>query len=530
MSETHDIDELDYLSSNQLKILLRELDSRFYSLTSSLPVLFHAMDEHGRIIFWNKQCEIVSGYPASEIIGNPNSFELLYTDPIIRKELLQRLRTYSSDSDGVAEVMTTRDGGKKVVLWFNLGKACTVPGWAHIGVGIDVTERIRAENDFRMLFNRMLDSFALYEIVLDENGTPVDYRFISVNPAFESISGLKAGKIIGRTLCELFQTASLKWIDVYGKVAVTGIPSRFEIKSDIQDRWFQVVAFQPQPGQLACISQDITARKKTAENEAALRETELMRRALEREQELNAMKTRFVSLVSHEFRTPLTVIKNSQQMLEAYDDRLPQERRKKYLDSIDRSVRTMTLLLDNVMLMNRAESDRLPFQPHLAQLDALCRSMLDLTNDMHPNRIIRLNLSDGADGIFLLDEHLVNHILSNLLSNAVKYSPQETEVVLSVGVRNYEKRTIEIIVRDQGIGIPRNEMERVFEPFVRGSNSGTKTGTGLGLSIVKHSVERHGGKLTVESEEGKGSTFTVHIPAVAEERKASDYTDEQSAK
>lgn len=236
--------------------------------------------------------------------------------------------------------------------------------------------------------------------------------------------------------------------------------------------------------------------------------------ALAQQVQLNELKSTFVAMTSHEFRTPLTSILVSQSLLRNYCDRLPVDERNGLLDSIDTSVKRMVLMLDQVLTIGRADAHLLSFNPKSFNLLTLCYQLRDEANTVHAMggkaQATRVALDVELDEPDMLgDEKLLRHILGNLLSNAIKYSPQSAEAFFSVR-RDANGHCFE--VRDQGIGIPASDLPRLFGDFHRASNVGNIPGTGLGLAIVKRAVESHGGTIAVTSQPGVGTSFTVTIP------------------
>lgn len=236
--------------------------------------------------------------------------------------------------------------------------------------------------------------------------------------------------------------------------------------------------------------------------------------ALAQQVQLNELKSTFVAMTSHEFRTPLTSILVSQSLLRNYCDRLPVEERNSLLDSIETSVKRMVLMLDQVLTIGRADAHLLSFAPKPFNLLNLCNQLRDEVNASHAVQgealTARVALDAELDnGDIVADEKLLRHILGNLLSNAVKYSPEAKESFFSV---RREAQGLRFEVRDQGIGIPSGDLPRLFGDFHRASNVGNIPGTGLGLAIVKRAVESHGGHIAVTSQPGVGTCFTVTIP------------------
>ncbi len=231
--------------------------------------------------------------------------------------------------------------------------------------------------------------------------------------------------------------------------------------------------------------------------------------ALKKQSELNDMKARFISVASHEFRTPLAIILSSAELVKYYGDRLPADEKSEIIATIEASVQRMTRMLDRVLLLGKAEAHMLEFQPKPIELVGLCQRLVEEARAQAPQalcQVVTMFPENSVTGVF--DEKLLRHIFGNLLSNAIKYSPQGGQVSFQV---SESKGQIEFRVSDQGIGIPPNEISHLFEPFHRASNVGDIQGTGLGLAVVKNSVELHGGTLTVHANPGAGTCFVVRI-------------------
>jgi signal transduction histidine kinase len=235
-----------------------------------------------------------------------------------------------------------------------------------------------------------------------------------------------------------------------------------------------------------------------------------LERALQKEQELSKLKTRFVSIVSHEFRTPLGIIGSSAEILEHYEGKLTAEQRKEHLHAITENVKRTARMMEDALALSRMDSGGVTFNP--APLDVrsfcerLCDEMRSATSKRNP---IELEVARDIDRPLPLDESLLRHILTNLLSNAVKYSADGSPVKLRVA-RTSNGVCFE--VEDHGIGIPEADRDRLFEAFHRADNVGQVHGTGLGLVIAKRCCDLHGGQLAFESENGRGTTFTVILP------------------
>ena len=259
-------------------------------------------------------------------------------------------------------------------------------------------------------------------------------------------------------------------------------------------------------GQFECsfFIRDITQRVK-----AALEIAE----STARQQELADLKSRFVSMASHEFRTPLATILSSSDLLKLYGARMDDQERESCFTFISDAVHRMKNMLEDVLLIGTTEGGVAQFKPSAHALGPLCESIVQEAQRGFSDRAANTHCVAFhiADPLCLadLDERWFRHIFGNLLSNAIKYSPDGGVVRFEASVHADE---VEFVVADQGIGLPQEDIPRLFETFFRASNSGKISGTGLGLSIVKRAVELHGGRISVASELGKGTMFTVVLP------------------
>lgn len=259
------------------------------------------------------------------------------------------------------------------------------------------------------------------------------------------------------------------------------------------------------PKRLVGISMDITTRK---ESEAALQST------LHRERELSQLKSRFVSIASHEFRTPLAGILATAETLTIYRHRLDDAKIDARLDKIRQHVHHMKLLVEDVLQLERIQTGRLEFKPTANNLYQLCQQIIDEFNSQ-PDYKGRVTCNcQQLPAQIIFDERLLRQVFNNLISNGLKYSQPNQLVTISIWA---EAQQIYLTVQDQGIGIPQEDMAHLFEPFYRAQNVGVISGTGLGLSIAKQAVELHNGQLTVTSEPGQGATFTVVMPLIPAE-------------
>jgi PAS domain S-box-containing protein len=370
-----------------------------------------------------------------------------------------------------------------------------------------IAERTQAlresEKKFRNLFEESRQGVMLH----DENA-----NFTEVNPAAAALFGIPKEDFVGRHPAEFaaeFQPNGER-SEVVARREIERClaegAARFEwthLHADGHEVALDVVLSRIPNGDknlMQAVVTDISERKRAEEE---------LKRALERERELNQLKSNFVSMVSHEFRTPLGIIQSSAEILNDYLDQLAPDERSEQLLSITKNARRMAGLMEDVLLLGCLDSGKMEFLPRPLDLVALCRRLVDELASISDGRCPIEFSTSGLPPEASADERLLRHILLNLLSNAVKYSPPGQAVVFrATGTAD----ALEFSVRDHGIGIPAGDLPVVFDAFRRGSNVGQTPGTGLGLVIVKQSVDLHGGRIAIDTREGGGTTFTVTIP------------------
>jgi signal transduction histidine kinase len=231
--------------------------------------------------------------------------------------------------------------------------------------------------------------------------------------------------------------------------------------------------------------------------------------ALDREKEINGLQRQFVSMVSHEFRTPLAIIDgNARRILKRPVEGMT-GRETGALQKIRNAVLRLTELMESVLSAARVDDGRIAFDPAACSPGAIIQDLAESYAEIYPDHRITLDLARLPDEI-IADQKLLRQVFSNLLSNAVKYSQQGSDV--RVDGRTDDERRVVIAVHDQGVGIPEAEQAKLFQRFFRASTSVGITGSGIGLHLAAHLVHLHGGSIELESREGEGSTFRVVLP------------------
>lgn len=248
------------------------------------------------------------------------------------------------------------------------------------------------------------------------------------------------------------------------------------------------------------LNQEMEQRKKI---EAQIRNT------LEREKELSELKSRFVSMASHEFRTPLSGILTSASLIDSYSKPEDEAKRHKHIQTIKKSVKNLTVILNDFLSLDKLNHGKVISHPSHFSLIKLIEEIVEefmAASEIGPQIVVNHEKSEIT---LFQDREMLRNVVINLLSNAIKYSPGNNTIQLKTHLENSK---VLLEVQDYGIGIPENDQKNLFELFFRANNATTIPGTGLGLNIVKRYLELMGGSLSFTSVEHSGSTFTVTLP------------------
>lgn len=377
----------------------------------------------------------------------------------------------------------------------------------------EIAERVRAESAARASSQRLQESEERFRKAFRSVPADVmvvrlsDMRIIEVNEAIVENSGYTRAEMLGCSTVDLNFWADLseraRYLGLLQKQGyVHAFEAAFRAKDGHLDWGLLSSEFIELDGEKCILSLSVPINKQK-------RAEERLQAALNRERELSRLRSAFVSLVSHEFRTPIGVIHSSAEILERYGDGFEPAERRDHLRAIQNHAWRMTELMEGVLVFGRADANRLEYHPREFDLAADCARWSDELGRITGQRCpIRLRVASGIPPAYG-DSALLRHVVVNLLSNAVKYSPAGSEIFLDLE-RQHEHAVLS--VRDRGIGIPAADRARLFQAFERGSNTGPIPGTGLGLVVIRHCLDLQGGLIEIESAEHAGTTVTIRLP------------------
>jgi PAS domain S-box-containing protein len=381
----------------------------------------------------------------------------------------------------------------------------------------------KSEEEYRSLFRNMQDGFAVHEIILDDDGRPVDYRFLSVNPAFETLTGLATEKIVGKTALEVMPYLEPSWIEIYGKVALEGEAVRFENSLKDLGKTFEVCAYCSEPGKFACVFVDITDRIRAEAGKVKLEEQ------LRRAQKVESIG-RLAGGVAHELNNQLTPILGYSEML--IDELEPDDVRRDSVDEILKAGFRTRDLVRQLLAFGRKQT----FEYKAMNLNKLLTGLEKMLRRM-VREDINIEIIQSPDlPEIMVDTGQIEQVVMNLSVNAQDAMPEGGRLTIETALVDLDEdftasrhgvqpgAYVKLAVSDTGYGMNFETLGKIFEPFF---TTKAELGTGLGLATVYGIVKQHDGDVTACSEPGKGSTFTVYLPVPAgghEKVKTGDHT------
>jgi len=486
--------------------------------TANAPIF--GIDSEGMVNEWNQTSEKITGFTKKEVLGQDLVKRYITSayQTKVKKVLDNALK--GEETANFEFPIFSKDGNRVMIL-LNSSTRRNVNGEiiGMLGVGQDISkmDELRTVSDAIAKELRQFIETANAPIFgIDSNGMVNEW-----NQSSEKITGFTKEEVLGEDLVATYINSNYqKSVKKVLDNAQRGVETaNFEFPLYAKDGKRIMILLNSSTrrnsdgkiiGMLG-VGQDITILneyKKNLESKVEYRTQELQE-SLEREKELGQLKTSFVSMASHEFRTPLTSIKAISDIILRYSNKLSQESINARLEKIKKEVDDMTIMLDDILIIGKSEAQKLAFNPDIEDIVFLIRQIIteyqlsDSTNRQLiydiPNSIIMINV----------DKKWIKHIIINLISNAEKYSNKNTPIKISI---HQNQSNISFSFQDYGIGISKQDIKKLFEPFHRGSNAQNIPGTGLGLSVLQQAVDLHNGKIEVESNLGKGSKFKIILP------------------
>lgn len=400
---------------------------------------------------------------------------------------------------------------------------------------------------YKDIIHRSPIGFAHHKIILDDEGKPIDFLFIDANPAFEKFTGLKIENLLNRTLLEVIpeiKNDKFDWISFYGSIALNGGQRTFLQYSETLKRWYKVTVFSHQKYFFTTFFFDVTEEyskllslkereekiekiaedtQKLAEDlaiaksvlEEALYEKNLLLYELtetkEKLEESNREKDKFFSIIAHDLKSPFSGFLGIAEMLSMDIESFSKEELVDIAKMLKESAQNVYKLIENLLEWSRVQRGMIPFQPDKYNLRYIVEQVQSLQKVNIDKKEIDFQNFIPEDCEVVCDENMLSTVFRNLISNAVKFTPRGGKIIVSANVQdNYWVVTVE----DSGIGIPKDMLPVLFKVGAKTSRPGTEgeSSTGLGLVLCKEYIERHKGKIWVESEEGKGTKFFFTLP------------------
>jgi PAS domain S-box-containing protein len=515
----------DITKERKLKVELQRSEEQFKGAFKHSAAGMALIDNKGYYIEVNERLVQILGYTNVEM--KSLKFQDIANTIDFKKHLIYQEKL---DSDRISNfTIETRFIHKnKTIVWTQMSVSLikNTETKYYIFQFIDITERKHIEEENKYLLEDnirtkadQLDEAKNLYLLLANNTVDLvclhnlDTVFEYVSPSVKKLVGYKPEQLIGKAPrdfvhpedLERFQNCIKTPMFLKNKISKK---ENFRFKhANGNYRWLQITTILLEKNGIA-VGFQTNGRDVTKELEAK----QNIEEALIKERKLNDLKTNLVSTISHEFRTPMTTIRTSAELISIYLEGQNFEnaiRLQKRVDIITQEIDRIVELMNAVLTLSKEDSGKTNFTPTLIDLQTLCLEIIDKNFcDLKDQRKVNLNLT-GKNFLIYADKNLMEYSISNLLNNAFKYSANSGDVILNL-ISTGSKCALQVI--DNGIGIPKKDQDKLFNTFYRASNTNGIPGTGLGLNIVKNFVEKNNGTVSLQSKLGKGTKVTISFP------------------
>jgi PAS domain S-box-containing protein len=540
---------LDISDRKRIEQAWRQSQERLRTVLENMPVMLNALDEQSKFIVWNKECERITGFTSSEIVGNPNAWELLYPNESYRTSMQTLCAERGNNYRNWEWEITCKDGKVKTIAWSNISQKFPIPGWEMWAIGVDVTERhlaktaLQKDNEEletkvakrtaelwnahqraeRELIERRKAEQELkkHAQVIDLANDTIAIRDLSHtitywNTGAQKLYGWTKEEAIGENVHLLLQTqfpvsseaierelrASGHW---QGELIHT---KRSGEKITVASRWTLWHDEYGQPSAILEINNDITEQKRTEAEVKKLNE-DLQRRNVE----LNAANKEleaFCYSVSHDLRSPLRSINGFSLALQEDYGEVLDEIGQDYLRRVCAATERMGQLIDDLLSLSRITRSQMALAS--VDLSAIAQSICSELQATQPERQVEFHITPGIQ--VQGDAKLLRVALENLLGNAWKYTSKHNSARIEFGILESGEQSLmpntpcpTYYVRDDGAGFEMNYAKKLFAPFQRLHSIAEFEGNGIGLATVQRIIHRHGGQIWASGEVEKGASF-----------------------
>lgn len=480
------------------------------------------VNKNKKIVEVNKRLLEMFGYSSGDLIGE--DLNLLIPDDIHKKHdkyVEEFKKNPEKKQMGLGRVLRAKGKGNRIFyIETSLNHLMVEGEMFFIALLTDITKRVKAEQSLKRLNEQLeqqvkdrtkalFETQALYTAVarnfpsgtinvFDKN---LNYIFAEGKELFKL--GITSEKLIGTSYLKRLPNEIISKVEKELKLVFTDKISDFELEVRGQFYHINAVPLENKKGEIDKIL--VVETNVTKEKEASIK----LKESLKKEKEINEMKSRFVSMASHQFRTPLSTILSSTSLIDSYIKKDKLANTQKHIKRIKTSVKGLTDILNDFLSSDKLESQMV--EVNNIEIDVntyfndLAEELQTITKD---NQTIKTTISTDKNSIES-DPNILRNIIFNLISNAIKYSNEGQDILLNIYIQN-NQMTINII--DFGMGIPKDDQKKLFNRFFRAKNAQNHKGTGLGLNIVKSYLGLLKGNINFESQENKGTKFTVEIP------------------